>query len=232
MTVAKSLFELQELDLQLDKFAKSIAQIDAELKGSKALIVAKAELAKRQKALQDLQAQQKTAELDAADAKERVTTVEGRMMGNQATARELPALQKEVTNLKGRLKGAEEQVVAAMERVEKAKKAADEQATVVKAEETKWAEQQKKLAEDRQKFAAEVPGVRSQRDDFAKEIADQAKAAYQSIRTKKGGVGVSKVQGGICSGCRITLPTTLVQRARAGKELVYCGNCGRILYVP
>jgi predicted nucleic acid-binding Zn-ribbon protein len=153
-------------------------------------------------------------------------------MGNQATARELPALQKEVTNLKGRLKGAEEQVVGAMERVEQAKKALDEQAAIVKSEEAKWAELHQKLAGERQKLAAEVPGLQAQRDEFARDIGDHPKAAYQSIRIKKGGVGVSKVQGGICSGCRITLPTTLVQRARAGKELVYCGNCGRILYVP
>ncbi len=232
MTVAKSLFELQEIDLQLDKHAKALAQVDAQLKGSKSLMVAKAELAKRQKQLQELQALQKTAELDAADAKERVTTVESRMMGNQVSPRELPALQKEVTNLKGRQKGLEEQVVGFMERVDAAKKSLDDQAAIVKSEEAKWAEQQQRLSQERQQIAGDVPGVEAQRGEFAIDVPDQAKALYQSIRIKKGGIAVSKVQGGICAGCRITLPTTLVQRARAGKELVYCGNCGRILYVP
>ncbi len=232
MTVAKSLFELQEVDLELDKHAKALAQIDAQLKGSKALTLAKAELAKRQKQLQELQAQQKTGELDAADAKERVTTVESRMMGNQVSPRELPALQKEVTNLKGRQKGLEEQVVGVMERVEQAKKSLDVQAAIVKSEEANWAEHKKRLAQEKRLVSGEVPGVQAQHDEFSAEVTDQAKALYQSIRIKKGGVAVSKVQGGICSGCRITLPTTLVQRARAGKELVYCGNCGRILYVP
>jgi predicted nucleic acid-binding Zn-ribbon protein len=36
--------------------------------------------------------------------------------------------------------------------------------------------------------------------------------------------------GGACSGCRISLPMNLIQRAR-GDELVQCVNCERILYV-
>ena len=35
-----------------------------------------------------------------------------------------------------------------------------------------------------------------------------------------------------CQGCGLGASNRKVQQARAGAELIYCGTCGRILYVP
>jgi predicted nucleic acid-binding Zn-ribbon protein len=35
----------------------------------------------------------------------------------------------------------------------------------------------------------------------------------------------------MCQGCRITLPTSMLQKARAGLGLVQCVSCERILLV-
>ncbi|GEM_PF-3044742 len=40
---------------------------------------------------------------------------------------------------------------------------------------------------------------------------------------------VAKVAGGVCGGCRRSLPTN--QTAQAQTKIMYCDNCGRILYV-
>jgi hypothetical protein len=42
---------------------------------------------------------------------------------------------------------------------------------------------------------------------------------------------VAPVKDGICLGCGVGASSSRVQHARSGVELIYCGTCGRILYV-
>jgi predicted nucleic acid-binding Zn-ribbon protein len=42
---------------------------------------------------------------------------------------------------------------------------------------------------------------------------------------------VAVVERGLCQGCRISLPMSVVQKARAGAGLVKCVSCERILLV-
>lgn len=43
-------------------------------------------------------------------------------------------------------------------------------------------------------------------------------------------VPIAKVENNQCSGCNMSLPTTVIKRVSSGAELVECENCGRILY--
>jgi predicted nucleic acid-binding Zn-ribbon protein len=52
---------------------------------------------------------------------------------------------------------------------------------------------------------------------------------YEGLRSTRQGRGVALMERGACQGCRITLPTHLVQRLRAGGQLVQCPSCERIL---
>jgi len=42
---------------------------------------------------------------------------------------------------------------------------------------------------------------------------------------------VVKVERGMCQGCRISLPMSVLQKARSGFDVVQCVSCERILYV-
>jgi predicted nucleic acid-binding Zn-ribbon protein len=51
---------------------------------------------------------------------------------------------------------------------------------------------------------------------------------YEKLRTAKQGRAVATVLRETCQGCRISLPSNLVQRMRAGAT-VQCVSCERIL---
>jgi predicted nucleic acid-binding Zn-ribbon protein len=55
---------------------------------------------------------------------------------------------------------------------------------------------------------------------------------YDALRPAHRGRGVATVENGICQQCRISLTPATLHRARSSAELVTCGNCGCILYVP
>jgi predicted nucleic acid-binding Zn-ribbon protein len=46
----------------------------------------------------------------------------------------------------------------------------------------------------------------------------------------KGATVVAGIQHGVCGGCHMKFPVQLVVTCQAGRELVTCPNCGRILY--
>lgn len=58
-----------------------------------------------------------------------------------------------------------------------------------------------------------------------KEILDQ----FMDIKETKN-VGIAKLQGGVCSACRMKVSTMTMDSIKRGVEIVLCDNCGRILY--
>jgi predicted nucleic acid-binding Zn-ribbon protein len=67
-------------------------------------------------------------------------------------------------------------------------------------------------------------------------VADQIDPAtlrnYEMIRRTRGGLAVVPIEQRACKGCRISLSSAEVQRARSSPEPITCQSCGRILYLP
>ena len=81
-----------------------------------------------------------------------------------------------------------------------------------------------------ERLKAELTDLKQKRQLLSAEIDPQAMELYKGLKKQKGQV-VARVEQGICCGCRISLPTTELQRAR-GDSLVQCSSCGRILFLP
>ncbi len=71
----------------------------------------------------------------------------------------------------------------------------------------------------------------------AKEKAEQLKKDVDSALLEKytfiksrHALPIAKVANNQCSGCNMSLPTSVVKRVASGEGIVECENCGRILY--
>ncbi|WP_422486508.1 zinc ribbon domain-containing protein [Gudongella sp. DL1XJH-153] len=53
--------------------------------------------------------------------------------------------------------------------------------------------------------------------------------AYHGIRSRKGS-GIAEIKNDVCGGCHMRIPENLVEKAKQGKKIINCENCGRILY--
>lgn len=63
------------------------------------------------------------------------------------------------------------------------------------------------------------------------ELPEKILLEYKSIRKSKNSAVVS-VKKGICSGCKIKLSAITIGKLNKNEELIYCDNCGRIVYLP
>jgi hypothetical protein len=56
------------------------------------------------------------------------------------------------------------------------------------------------------------------------------RAEFQRLMDKKGGLAIVLVSGVSCSACHVKVRPAALQALKAGREIVYCDSCKRILY--
>ncbi|MBS4535294.1 hypothetical protein GOQ29_06640 [Clostridium sp. D2Q-14] len=52
---------------------------------------------------------------------------------------------------------------------------------------------------------------------------------YENLNKKKG-KAIAKIDGDKCTGCHMSIPLSTISKIKKGNELIYCDNCGRILF--
>lgn len=67
------------------------------------------------------------------------------------------------------------------------------------------------------------------RERLASRIDEQLLRTYERVSRKSPRV-IVRVEGGVCQGCRMSLPTSSASRNLTGTSLENCQNCGRILF--
>jgi predicted nucleic acid-binding Zn-ribbon protein len=77
--------------------------------------------------------------------------------------------------------------------------------------------QQQELETEREALAAQIDA----------DLLDQ----FERLFNSKGDAAVVAVEHGVCTGCHMKVTTATASQVKAGKEIVSCENCGRILYL-
>ena len=94
-----------------------------------------------------------------------------------------------------------------------------------------WAADQENLAQTQSVLQAKVAELMERRPVIADGIEADDLSEYEALRPTKAGLAVAAVKNGMCQGCGMAASSNKVQQARSGVELIYCGGCGRIMYV-
>ena len=105
------------------------------------------------------------------------------------------------------------------------------------AEETKAAATRESIArqtadldEKSKALDSQLQGLMTDRSNLATKIDEDLLALFERLFKSKGDAGVVAIEHGVCTGCHMKVTTATAASVRAGKEIVSCENCGRILY--
>ncbi|MBI4303313.1 MAG: hypothetical protein HY665_03110 [Chloroflexi bacterium] len=229
MNVAKQLYQLQEVDLEIESSEQAIRQTESQLGESPALVSARERLGGEQKRLEDLARQQRSIEWEIDDITSKLKKDEEELYSERIrNAKELSNLKQDADGLKARRRQLEDKALDLMEEVEAANRSITALDCQFKDVEAEWEHDQKELSDNLERLNTTVAGAKQKRQSLAAGIEPQIIKVYQELKKQKG-TAVAKVEQGMCRGCRISLPVTEIQRARSG-ELARCSSCGRILY--
>jgi predicted nucleic acid-binding Zn-ribbon protein len=119
MNKAKQLYELQEVDLDIERKTESLAQIKSQLGKDDDLVAARSALDTAKKHLADLEHQQKTEDWELNDLSAKIAVVEKKLYGGSLkNPRELTGFQQDLEILKTQRGEREDKLLALMMDVE------------------------------------------------------------------------------------------------------------------
>ena len=230
MSVAKQLYQLQELDLEIDSQEQALSQTMSQLGESQAVLRVQGRLQQEQQHLEELKQKQQSAEWEIEDISTKLAPAEKKLFsGDIKNPKELSNLQHEVEVLKAKRNQMEEKTLEIMEQAEICETSVTKISSELETLKAQWQRQQQELLDSIERLKVILSDLRGKRQLLSEEISPQAVELYQGLK-KERGTAVARVEQGICRGCRISLPITELQQARSG-NLVKCGSCGRILFL-
>ncbi len=230
MAITRQLYQLQELDLEIEQEEQSLAEKTGQIGVRDVLDTAASRVESEQKNLDELRRQHRDAEAEFDDLLSKIAATEEQLYsGNITNPKELSGLQHEVTTMKTRSDELENKALEIIERVEAAEASVAAANDDYKKLEVEWQNGQKQLAVEINKLKASLADLKEKRRQLAGQIDSTAIDLCERIRQQKKDA-VAKVEQGICRACRISLSASALQKARSGQP-VQCGTCGRILYI-
>jgi predicted nucleic acid-binding Zn-ribbon protein len=175
---------------------------------------------------------QKRLEDEVASVEAKVADVHGKLYGGSVTSpRELQALQDDESSLRRHQTNVEDKVLEQMELAlpldeqldQLGARAAELAATIT--------DTASSLTVAEAELDVELEAVLAERDAIAATLEPAQIQTYEQLRHDLGGIGVARLVGTNCGGCHLTLSAVELDRIRhaPADELVFCGECGRLL---
>ena len=143
---------------------------------------------------------------------------------------EYKALAHEIETCKAAIVTLEDQELELMEQGEAAQKQVAAAAREAEGAKKMTDGHLKELATREEALTGELTELESNRSQLTGSIDEGVLARYQRLLKNKGENIIVGINHGVCGGCHMKFPVQLVVSCQAGKELVSCPNCGRLLY--
>jgi len=232
LSKGKQLYELQEVDLEIDAKRERLTQVMGRLGESEVLDEAHLSLARDEEKLVELQRIQREVEREVEDLQAKAAVATDKLYGGTVkNPKELSSLQEQLSNFRRKIGEGDDKTLDIMSEVEAAQKNVSVKRSEVAKIEEGWQAEQASLSQEQTELSAALSTLEQKRKELASKLDTVSLELYEDIRQKRQGRAVAKLERGMCQGCRIALPMSELQRARMGLELVQCGSCERVLYV-
>jgi uncharacterized protein len=222
---------LQSVDDQLAQLREGVAtltlRVDAHRKRATEL---EGEL---QKKAAELQGQEKATAMKDLEVKviaEKIAKLR-EQLNTLTSNKAYTAMMGEIGGQQAETARVEEATLRLMENVEASKAGMDvirgqiaEARQAIKTEEAAVAGEVHDLSMRIRELTAERQGLYGQLDRMVAE-------KYERIARSKQGKAVAAVRGGACQGCHMGVTKQTISRLWSRKELLYCPNCARLIYL-
>jgi len=216
----------------MDSAVARLNEVEAQMGETEELVAARELVGQHQGEVRQIQERQKTLDWDAEEARRKALEIEGKLYGGTVkNPKELEDLQADLSSLRSQLRKREDALLEVMLELEEAESVLKEAETALADIESGWKAEQASLAETQAVLNREIQALEAKRSRQIEGMDRAPLSLYQTLRERRQGAAVAVVERGLCQGCRISLPMSILQKARSGLGLVQCVSCERILLV-
>ncbi len=232
MSSAAQLYRLQEIDSEISAKEHALSEIEARLTDAEEIDEARQRLSECEEARRELDKRQREVEWEVDGLASKIEPLEAKLYGGRiGNPKELAALQEDVESLKAHKREIEDRLLEVMSADEDAQHAQAEVQRTLEELEGRWQADRERLLGEQEDTKAKLAELQANRREQSDTVDADSLRLYEALRSSRQGTAVAKVERGTCQGCRITLPMSVLQKARSGAVIVQCSSCERILYV-
>lgn len=235
MDLARTLIELQEHDLAIVRLNKQLDEMPEKV----AILQARSRIAEIGSLKSRTEAVLKTIDAAIKRHEDEIAVVGAKIDAEQAkllsgavvVPKELQAISLELDALKRRLDGLENDLMAQLQRREAAIAQVTKVDSAVAAGVAKEAELTERFKHRGGDIIAAIERENAAREQLLAAIPGDLRRRYDTVRAQKHGIAVGVLSDGMCSACRVGLPTSRVHALLEGPDVGTCPSCQRILIV-
>ena len=187
--------------------------------------------------------QQKDEELKNAEKEQRSKTAALEMLLEQRrkhqarlheikTNKEYEAADKEISFLSLKEAELEDEILAVMLRIDQLRNGLAQQQEIFNTEQAKNNAQKVQYEQEAEALKSHITACQEKRHTFYPKIDRDLMNRYQEwFKRQRTGL-ISLVADNACGNCHLTIPPQTLKEARKNEQLIHCGSCKCILYVP
>ena len=143
---------------------------------------------------------------------------------------EFQAIGHEIERYENEISKIEDDELELMVLADKVKADLTEQEKKAIATQQSIARQSVDLDEKSKVLESQLQQLTAERAELAGKIDEDLLARFERLFKSKGDAAVVAIEHGVCMGCHMKVTTATASQVKAGKDIVNCENCGRILY--
>lgn len=228
---AGALYELQKIDAQTDEMMEALSQVASQTDQDEDLLSARQNLAEAEESLRKARGKLRSLELDLDEISSKIASAQDMLYGGSVSnPKELAGFEQEIEYLTRRQTEVEDRTLETMAEVEEGGSRLEEGQERLLRVETEWEVTQEDLLRRAADLRSRLDSLGEERERTLLLVSQERQAMYEDLRQQKGGQAVALLEGGLCQGCRVALPTSMIQKVRQGEDLVRCSSCQRILH--
>lgn len=230
MSIVKRIFELQQIEAAIVSTQKQLEEINSHIAHNDVFEQARGEFDSAKVSLGGLEKQYRELDADAEELRKNIKQIEDKLYGGKIkNPKELMGYEQEAGLLKNKLSKMDDSLLELMEKIEAGKLNAGKLKKAFGEAEESWHREIEPLQQKAGQVKTELVELEARKNNTLLEIDSRTLSLYEGIKGHKGHA-VVRVDQGRCTGCKMSLSISELQRVR-GSSIVQCSNCGRILYL-
>ncbi|PYL61388.1 MAG: hypothetical protein DMF31_02335 [Verrucomicrobia bacterium] len=215
--------KIRQIQIEIETVPLRRKSLEAQLAESKASVETL-----RQRVRQ-LEVDRKKLELDVGVRAESVSRLKTQQYQTRKND-EFQALGHEIDRYENEIRKIEDDELELMVLADKIKADLTAEETKAAATRDSIARQTDDLDEKSKALDSQLQGLMTERSHLATKIDEDLLGRFERLFKSKGDAAVVAIEHGVCTGCHMKVTTATAASVKAGKEIVSCENCGRILF--
>ena len=145
-------------------------------------------------------------------------------------SREYGAVLNEIDGVEKLVRGMEDRISSLDEEIQSATKELAGREEMLPLETEQHEERLKGWRTEQRAINEELASAQEEIGKLEASMHPRDRSEFHRLLDKKGGLAIVLVAGNSCSACHVKVRPAALQSLKAGREIVYCDSCKRILY--